>query len=236
MPQTSAKIHSTGKLSYTVLVLAVVLIWLSLVLQFCISVPKYMHSGYSSIGAVVQLLSYFTIQSNLLAGIGLSTLLFSKSTTSNPFFARGYVLTGIALYIIIVGLVYNIVLRSLWHPNGLFKLADELMHLVNPVVYVAYWLFFIPKEKLKWAQSLNWLWFPCLYLIYILIRGAISHLYPYPFINADTLGYERILINSLLLLVVFLILGLLLILIARSLSEKQYKTNKINKLHTKNTR
>jgi len=220
MQQTPAQNHNRNNISSFILVLALISVWFSLVVQFCISIPAYINDGRSLPGTLVQLFSYFTIQVNLLAGLGLGALLLKPSTAFNKYFSQGYVLTGIALYITIVGLVYNIILRSLWHPIGLFKLTDELMHLINPILFVVYWLIFVPKERLKWTQSLSWLWFPFLYLVYILIRGAITQIYPYPFIDAGKLGYYSIIIHSLLLLVVFLLLGLLLILLTRTLSPK----------------
>lgn len=220
MQQTPVQNHNRNITSSFTLVLAFILIWFTLVVQFCISIPAYMSDGRSLPGTLVQLFSYFTIQVNLMAGLGLGALLLKPSTAFSRYFSQGYVLTGIALYITIVCLVYNIILRSLWHPIGILKLTDELLHLINPILFVVYWLIFVPKEKLKWTQSLNWLWFPFLYLAYTLIRGAITQIYPYPFIDAGKLGYYSIVINSLLLLVVFLLLGLLLILLTRTLGPK----------------
>ncbi|SDP47829.1 hypothetical protein SAMN05428975_1384 [Mucilaginibacter sp. OK268] len=209
-PSKAATIYAT---------VAGLVVWFALILQVSISIPAYMKAGHSLIGAIIQLLSFFTIQSNIMVGVCLWTLLLKPSNVLYRFFSRGYVLGGICLYIIVVGLVYNIILRNLWHPIGLFKLADELLHSVNPLLFVIYWLIFARQEKLKWAQSLNWLWFPFLYLVYTLIRGVITQLYPYPFIDAVKLGYGQICINSLVLLVVFLVLGLLLILITRVLKR-----------------
>lgn len=195
------------------------IVWFALILQLSISIPAYMQTGHSWMGAVIQILSFFTIQSNLLAGVSLWALLLKPSNTLYRFFSRGYVIGGICLYIIVVGLVYNIILRSLWHPTGLFKLADELLHSVNPLLFVIYWLFFARSENLKWKQSIYWLGFPFLYLIYTLIRGAITRSYPYPFIDAVKLGYGQVLISSLVLLIVFLVLGLLLIFVSRKMKR-----------------
>ncbi|WP_419701776.1 Pr6Pr family membrane protein [Mucilaginibacter sp. NFX135] len=190
-------------------------VWFALILQVSISIPAYMKVNNSLLNAIIQILSFFTIQSNLMVGVCLWTLLLKPSNALYRFFSREYVLGGICLYIIVVGLVYNIILRNLWHPTGLFKLADDLLHSVNPLLFVIYWLIFARQEKLKWTQSLNWLWFPFLYLIYTVIRGAIINYYPYPFINVDKLGYSQVLINSLILLIVFLVLGLLLVAVNR---------------------
>jgi hypothetical protein len=218
MPQVP--IQSAGKPPVTTSFILTVIIWFGLILQFCISIPAYIHDGRSLPGTLVQLFSYFTIQVNILAGLSLLALLLKPQTRLHSFFSRGYVFTGVVLYIIIVGLVYNTILRGILHLTGLFRLADELLHLVNPILFVAYWLIFIPKQKLKWAQALNWLWYPFIYVIYVLIRGSLTQLYPYPFINAAKFGYSAIMINSLVLLVVFLLLGLLLIYITRKLSSK----------------
>ncbi|MEN0053677.1 MAG: Pr6Pr family membrane protein [Mucilaginibacter sp.] len=213
-------IQNPGRLSTTILFFSIVTIWFGLILQFCISMPDLLHKGWSLPGALVQFFSFFTIQCNILAGLSLIALLLKPQSWLHNFFSRGYVFTGIILYIIIVGLVYNIILRGIWQPTGLLKLADELLHVVNPLLFIVYWLIFVRKQKLKWSQALNWLWYPFLYLLYVLIRGALTNLYPYPFIDAGKLGYNVIIINSLGLLAVFLLLGLLLVFITRKLSSK----------------
>jgi hypothetical protein len=208
--------YKFGKASFIYAAIAGLVVWLALILQFGISIPAQIKTGYSLPGAIIQILSFFTIQSNLMVGLSLWALLLKPSNALHKFFLRGYVLGGIGLYIIVVGLVYNIVLRNLWAPEGLLKVTDELLHTINPLLFVIYWLISVARhDKLKWRQSLNWLWFPFLYLVYTLIRGSVTKLYPYPFIDAAKLGYARICINSLVLLVVFLVLGLLLIFITR---------------------
>jgi len=218
MPKAS--IQTAEKSSVTITFFLMLLVWFGLILQFCISMQAYLHDGLSLTSALVQFFSYFTIQVNILVGLSLIGLLLKPQNWLNSFFSRGYVFTGIVFYIIIVGLIYNTILRGIWRPTGLFRLADELLHLVNPLLFVAYWLICIPQQKLKWAQALNWLWYPFIYVIYALIRGALTNLYPYPFIDAGKFGYNKIMINSVVLLVVFLLLGLLLIFITRKLSSK----------------
>jgi len=201
------------------LYVSTVIIWFSLILQITISISAYLKTGRSLGGTLVQLFSYFTILSNLLAAICL-TALFKANSRLGKYFFQSRVFSAIALYITIVGLVYNLVLRSLWHPEGLFKLADELLHSANPVLFVVYWLVYVPKANLKWSQALSWLWFPLGYSVYIFIRGSISHLYPYPFLNIDTLGLSRVAINSLLMLVAFLLIGFLFVWINRGIAKR----------------
>jgi hypothetical protein len=196
------------------LYISTVIIWFSLILQITISISAYLKTGRSLAGTLVQLFSYFTILSNLLAVICLTALFKANSRLGKCFF-QPRVFSAIALYITIVGVVYNLVLRSLWHPAGLFKLADELLHSLNPVLFVVYWLVYAPKANLKWVQALSWLGFPLGYSVYIFIRGSISHLYPYPFMNIDKLGVPQVAINSLLMLIAFLLIGFLFVWINR---------------------
>jgi hypothetical protein len=213
--------EQTDKIKCAYTALTVLIIWFALVLQFTISLSAYQANGRTLSGTIIQLFSFFTILCNLLAVVSLTVLLVRPQSVSGRFFAKDSVLGAIVLYITVVGLVYNIVLRHLQHLQGLFKLADELLHTVNPLLFIIYWVAFARKGGLKWANAFTWLWFPFVYLIYILIRGHISGHYPYPFVDVTKLGYEQVLFNSFVLLLVFLGFGLLYILIGRQMSKSQ---------------
>lgn len=151
--------------------------------------------------------------------IGLTTILIAAKSAWGRFFLRNTVLTAIVLYMTIVGLTYNILLRNVWHPEHLFKLADELLHVVTPVLFIIYWLAFVPKDGLKYRNVWPWLWFPFLYFIYVLIRGAISGNYPYPFVDVAKYGYPQVLLNAVILLPIFWGLGALFVFIARQMNK-----------------
>jgi len=195
------------------------MLWFALVLQFIISTVSYQAAGRSFFGALVQILSFYTIQTNLLIAVALTAILLKPRSQWGRFFGRTSVLTAITVYILIVGLVYATVLKGIWQLHGLFKLADVLLHEISPIIFLVFWLFFIPKEKLKWSLLLPWAIFPLLYLVYSLVRGAVTGYYPYPFVNAATLGYAQVMINSAGVLVVFLVLGSLLIGVSRLVSR-----------------
>jgi hypothetical protein len=119
------------------------------------------------------------------------------------------------LYIAIVGIVYGLVLRSLWHPQGWQLLADVIRHDVMPIVYPVYWLVFVPKGSLRWADAVRWLGFPAVYLVFSLVRGALTGFYPYPFLDVKVQGYPHLAFNAAVLLFVFLGLGLALVAVDR---------------------
>src|SRR5262249_656070 len=121
--------------------------------------------------------------------------------------------TAATAYIVVVGLVYAFLLRHLLNPQGVSFATDVVFHDVMPVLYPLYWLMFVPKGALRWIDAVCWLAFPALYFAYCLLRGTISGVYPYPFIDVNTLGYTRVFLNATLLTAGFLGLGLILIAI-----------------------
>ena len=185
----------------TLAVLAI-LSWFALAIQLYIII-KFRNS---SVGAtLVQYFSYYTILTTIMVGWICSVLFIRRE---HPL-KRKSILTAILVYILTVSLTYNIILRSLWQPEGLQLLADNLLHSIIPVLYLFFWLIFVKKHTLEWKDVLPWLIYPGGYFIYVLIRGAIYGLYPYPFIDVSQLGYQRVLFNALSVSAVILFFSLL---------------------------
>lgn len=196
------------------IVLTALLIWFGLILQFYISIEKYMSQGRLFINSFIQVFSFFTIQSNLLAAIVL-TAVFLKPGKWKSYFSRVSVITAVTVYMAIVGLIYEVILRGIWQPQGLFKLTDDILHVASPILFVLFWLLFVPRGNIQWKELLLWAIFPLCYLVYSLIRGYFTHDYPYDFINADKLSYPQIAINSFFVLVAFLVISAVFIGISR---------------------
>jgi len=215
---TNTQLTNKIKWAYTGLVMLIV--WFSLVLQFSLSIPAFLNKGRTLAGALVELFSYFTILTNLLLVVCLTIFLIASKSRLAAFFTRPVVLTAIVVYITIVGLIYNLILRDIWHPEGLFKLADELLHVVNPLLFIIYWLAFVPKKELKYHNTWPWLWYPAVYFVYALIRGSLSGFYPYPFLDVSKSGYARVLLNGLILLFAIWCVCALFVFIGRQLSKR----------------
>ena len=198
--------------------LIAILTWFALILQFYLSMTAYLAKGRTLAGSLVEFFSYFTIQCNLLTAIGLTAV--ALNGFNKGFFSRRGVLTAIAVYISIVCLVYNIVLRGTVHPVGWHRVADELLHAVCPPLFVLFWVIYVPKQNINWKDAFSWLWYPFFYLVYILIRGSLSALYPYFFLNAVNLGYPQVFINIAMLMVVFLAFCMLYVFIARLITRR----------------
>jgi len=191
----------------------VIIGWFALVTQFYIN----MTSGISGIWELmVRYFSYFTIQTNILVAVCFTTLLLKPQSKWGRFFSRQQTLSAITVYIVIVGLIYNTILRFLWEPEGLQKIVDELLHSVIPLLVLFYWFVFTAKDRLQWKNVLPWLIYPFAYIVYVLIRGSVSGFYPYPFINTQRLGLDKVLVNSVGIAFVFICMSLLLVMIAKS--------------------
>ncbi len=183
--------------------------WIALALQYVLVLTGTL--GADSFTRSINFFSYFTILTNILAAMALTLPWLAPQSALGKFFSRPTVRTAIAAYIIIVMTIVYFILRHLTNLQGWDFMADLLLHYVMPVLFVIDWLFLVPKQTLKMKDSLRWLAFPIIYLIWTFIHGAYSGFYPYPFLNGAELGNARVLLNEAGLLVIFLVLGFILV-------------------------
>lgn len=182
-------------------------------LQFAISVPLLMDAGSSFVGAVVSLLSFFTILTNIGAG-----LVYLATLTGKPLlFADGRVRDGLLPAIIVVALVYHTVLATLWEPQGAQLVADTLLHTVAPAFYLIWWLMAGRAGTSTLRDVPRWLAYPLTYLGYTLVRGAITAEYPYPFLDLTSRTAPQVAISVGIILLIFGVLSLFVICADRML-------------------
>jgi hypothetical protein len=191
---------------YFQLIIAIIT-WLALALQLYLQI---MNRTTSVAEAIVRFFSYFTILTNLLVAICFTSLL-SKKNKWYSFFSNNSVLSAITVYIFIVGLVYNLILRSQWNPQGLQLIVDNLLHSITPLLTLIYWFLHVSVRDVQWKQTTGWLIYPALYFVYVLIRGASSGFYPYFFVDVSKLGYQIALQNAGLVTVTFLAVSFLVL-------------------------
>lgn len=191
------------------------LAWFGVLLQLYLSVHSAIENGKGVVGGLVSYFGYFTIVTNLLVCISLTMPLLAPASSAGRFFARSDVTAGVATSIVFVGLAYHLLLRNVWNPQGLNLIADDLLHYVTPILFLAYWWFYFPKGALRWSYPLIWGLYPAAYLIYALIRGSIIGSYPYGFLDPSAIGYQRTMINAVGLLVAFIVIGLIFTALGR---------------------
>lgn len=193
-------------------ILIVFLAWFALISQFGLII---LNRVVSISETIIRYFSYFTILSNLLVALCFTFILFKRKSALGDFFSRATTLTAITVYILLVGIVYNVILRFLWQPQGLQLVVDEVLHTVIPLACVIFWWINISGKNLKWKNAFPWLLYPLLYISYSLIHGKISGFYPYPFIDVNASGYKQVLINSATLACCFLVVSWILIAITK---------------------
>lgn len=206
--------------TYPLLLLAVLVLagWFALAAQFYINVSLKQHPLAE---IITRYFSYFTILTNLLVAICYTCLLVSPGSAAGRFFSRQQTLAAVTVYIIIVGLIYNSVLRFLWNPQGLQAVVDELLHSVIPVLAFICWLLYAPKDKLQWKDIFSWLIYPLVYLGAVLARGSVSGFYPYPFIDRTVLGLNKVLVNAAGITLLFTAISFVFVAIGRKIGGKQ---------------
>lgn len=158
-------------------------------------------AGTGTGGRIVRLLSFFTVQSNVLSGIVSAQLAIRPDRDGRLWrILRLDALFGIT----VTGIVYATVLARTHEPKGWEQTSSNiLVHYVVPIAMVLGWLLFGPRPRITAAVvwwSLAW---PVAWLGYTLIRGEATGWYPYPFVDAATHGYGRVLLNAVAVTAVF---------------------------------
>jgi hypothetical protein len=183
------------------------------VLVVAVGIALQIHATATSTGGffsskadrIANIFCFFTILSNLLFAATNAVLVIDPRRGSTVF--SGLRLSGV-LSMIVTGVVFHIALRGLHDLHGTAAGADFLLHTVSPVMAVISWLVVGPRGVVSRQVIGLTLVYPVLWLIATLIRGAIVGFYPYPFLDATTHGYLRVIINSLIVAVLFLVLAL----------------------------
>lgn len=160
-----------------------------------------------------RLVSYFTIQSNLL--VAITSWQLARNPGRDGRWWRVVRVDAVAA-ITVTGIVHWVALRPLLHLQGWDWTADKLLHVVVPVLAVGCWLAFGPRPRVDRAVVLAALLWPVAWLVWTLLVGALSGWYPYPFLDVSLHGYASVLGAAAGVTVVMLVLlGLIALLDAR---------------------
>lgn len=195
-------------LDRTMLAALAVVAWSALLLQLYLSIELAFSNGRGVIHGTLAFLAYFTVLTNLFVALSATLPLVAGATLPGRFFAKPEVLGCAITSIVMVGAGYHVLLRNAWSPQGLQLLADYLLHYAVPLCALAYWVVFAPRTRLGALAPLAWCIYPVGYFIYALIRGELTGMYPYYFIDVAELGFAKVLANSAAMLVVFLLVGM----------------------------
>ncbi|MFI5153293.1 MAG: Pr6Pr family membrane protein [Chitinophagales bacterium] len=193
--------------------------WIAVILQYILLLQN--NPDLSFAEATIRFITFFTILSNILVAISFSVFFFRYPSSRSEFFLRPNTIAALTLYILIVGAVYNMILRNAWHPQGLQKIVDEALHSFIPAYYFICWLLCFQKAFLPWKAILPWMVYPLTYLAVVMARGAITDYYPYPFLMVTKIGYPKVLLYCTFISFAFLLVGFAVIALSRALKKSQ---------------
>ena len=172
-------------------------------------------------GTVLRFFSYFTIDTNILVALCFTFIFLGNRSRLGKIFTKATTITALTVYITIVGIVYNTILRLTWDPQGLQRIVDELLHSVIPVFFILFWVIFTPTKGLKYKQAFSWLIYPLVYIFYAVIHGAITKFYPYLFVDVTRHGYSKVMFNAGMILLAIFVLSLVLIATGKVTDKKK---------------
>ena len=208
-------------LKKSLLIFTAIIAWFAIVIQGYFSVQRSYSNGLSTIQGVIHFLSYFTIWINALIAFLLTSCWLKPNSKLSIWFQKPSVNTAVALYILIVAIIYSLLLRNTWNPKGMELIADHILHDLIPALYIIQWIFYFRGPGLHQKHLFYWLILPLIYLIYVLVRGAWVGAYPYPFLKVSALGYQKVLINSGVILIGFILVSLVLFAVDYLLQKRK---------------
>lgn len=161
---------------------------------------------------MIQTLSYFTIQSNILVLIVAISLVIDPDRDGRLWrVLRLDALLGIT----ITGLVFDLVLIRYVDPTGWQLVATIGFHYIAPWATLLGWLLFGPRPRID-RRTVAWafLW-PMAWIAYTFARGALVGWYPYPFLDVVDIGYVASIRNTGFVLAVAIVLVAVFMVIDR---------------------
>lgn len=157
--------------------------------------------------ALVVLTRFFTILTNAVIVAAMLRMAAGLSVDRR-------VMLALTTAIAIVAVVYHTVLAGLQTFTGLNAVTDTGFHTVIPALSVLWWLLFA-ERTVQWRDAVWVLPFPVIYCLFALARGAMSGLYPYPFLDLPKIGGLVLVVNIAGLTLAFLLVGAMFAAIAR---------------------
>jgi hypothetical protein len=177
---------------------------------------------------ITNFFSFFTIESNVLAAVTLACggfwALAHRGTTAEPRWLA-ILLMCASTYMIVTGVVYNLLLRGIELPQGsTVGWSNEVLHVVVPIIMLADVLFAPRRRALGWGAVGIAAIFPIVWVVYTLIRANLvvapssgkPSWYPYPFLDpAQPGGYGAVVLYVLLIAAIIIGAAALVVWVGR---------------------
>lgn len=194
-----------------VVAIAAVLLQVWLIVIAHVAIPE--DAGVDRLTRFGRLISYFTIQTNLL--VAGSTVMLARDPYRDGRWFRPIRVAAV-VGITVVAVVHYFLLGDLHDLEGIDWVGDKLLHMVVPALAILGWAVFGPRPRIDGrAIGLAICW-PLAWLGWSLAMGAATGWYPYPFLDhREPDGTSGVVITSVAITVFFLALFGLALLVDR---------------------
>lgn len=189
------------------------------------------YAGMAGKGDLRMLTAYYTILSNILCFIYFAVLVIAQRKKENALI-RG----AVTMCITVTGLVYHFMLGGFMGtaagagvPVTALSVSNILVHYVVPILVILDYFLFVPKGQYKSLYPLAWLVLPYAYFAFSMVRAELStrtftgfgatSRYPYPFLDVDLYGWDKVLLIVLAVTVAFIALGYIVYVLDRLLGK-----------------
>lgn len=194
----------------------------AVVRQLAASIETTLELGRDLPTVLANFFSFFTILSNVIAAFvlawaGIAGLRARDTLRPEP---RGLAtaLACASTYMIITGIVYNALLRSIELPQGSEPVwwSNEVLHLVGPLFLLLDLLLGPRRRALPWRAVGAVVVFPLVWSAYTLLRGPLvvnpatgaPYWYPYPFLNPyGPGGWPSVAVYVVVIALAFVVVG-----------------------------
>ncbi|WP_405374656.1 MULTISPECIES: Pr6Pr family membrane protein [unclassified Microbacterium] len=200
----------------------------AVITQLTSTVTGALEAGRDLTTVVTNFFSFFTILSNSLGALVLlaAAIWFwvrPPAERQEPR-ALAIALASVTAYLLVTGIVYNLLLRGLTPSDAEVRWTNEVLHVAAPVFF-ALDLFLAPgRRALPWRSVLAIMVFPLVWIGYTLWRGplvtnpndGVPFWYPYPFLNPNGVaGWGGVGAYVVGIATGFVLIGLLIVAISR---------------------
>lgn len=172
---------------------------------FDLVIPFFLETDISS---ALKLLCYFTVQSNVIVFGYFLLLLINNKRDQDKFHIM---FGGVLIYIFITSAVFIIFLERIYDPTG-FRLAGSVFaHYITPALVITYFINQREYYNFKMEHIKYWFIYPLLYMVFVMIYGASTGDFLYPFLTPDTVGLFGIITAMVSLVALFSFLSFLVV-------------------------
>ena len=177
------------------------------------------------IGKVEMLSCYYTMHSNFICLAYFLWLLIRRDGKRENPTLKG----AVVVCILVTGIVYHFMLNgameagvgAVGEVSRMDVVANALVHYVVPIMTLVDYILFTPKGFMTRSAPALWLFIPIAYVAFALVRAEVSDgmfagfsglsRYPYPFLDVDQFGAEKVAAMVILILAAIMVLGFLLV-------------------------